>query len=479
MAIFSQLKSHFIRKQYAKITHDLSVKDPKEFIATGERNLLKAFQSAAEQVPAYRQLLREKGVTPSAITSVEVLKAKVPIINKDMVFPNNELRSLCAGGHLDDICSIYSSSGHSGVFSFGVQTWKNASNAAIELEYVFDLYFNIFSRKTLLINCLPMGVKIPTRTLPVAETSVRADVIHALIIKLAKEFDQFILVGESPFLKKVIEEGAETDIPWPDLIVHVITGGEFIAENYRSYLGHLLGIDFENPEGGMITINMGLSELSLSIFREQPQTIALRRLAHSDPKVRYELFGVGVEICPLIMQYSPQSTYLETDLGPGGSPELVVSILDKAAKIPLIRYNTGDTARILTYNEMKGLLESVGLAEFLPEFKLPFGLVWGKKLAVTSKNEQSLSVHEVKEALYRDFKLAGRVTGNFHIAEGDEGVTLLVQLKAGFAESDDMQSSFAESLKIYNRTGVDINFVPYREFPYGIEHNFEIKNKYI
>ena len=477
-----QFKDRFVRRQYARMAHSLSTMDPEKIIAIGERNLLRAFHRAAEKVPAYRKLLSEKGVNSEKITTIEEFKDRVPFIDKETVFPANELRDICVGGNLDDICSFYSSSGHSGVFSFGAETWDNASSSALGLEFLLDNHFHIFRRKTLLINCLPMGVKVCTRTLPVAETSVRADVVHALIKKLASEFDQFILVGESPFLKKVIEEGAENGIPWHDIIVNIITGGEFIAENFRSYLAHLLGIDFEDPESGMIAVNMGLSELSLSIFSENFQTIQLRRMAHKDRELRHALFGDGTEVCPLIMQYFPQQTYIETISDQKGSPELpelVVSTIGEDLKIPLIRYKTGDIVRTLPYTEMKNILKDLDQESLLPEFHLPFGIIWGKKLSVDLGNGERISPNEVKEALYQDFDIAGRITGNFRLSKDNGVATVLVQLRNGFEVLPDMAATLSDYLKNYIKAKVEFNILPYNRFSYGMEHDYERKNQYI
>ncbi|MBW2661537.1 MAG: hypothetical protein JRD93_06025 [Deltaproteobacteria bacterium] len=479
MWFLRQFKDRFVRWQYARMAHSFSTMDPEKIIAIGKRNLLRTFYRAAEKVPGYRKLLSERGVDPRGITTMDEFKDNVPFIDKETVFPANKLRDICVGGNLDGICSFYSSSGHSGVFSFGVETWDNTSSSALGLEFLLDNHFHIFRRKTLLINCLPMGVKVYTRMLPVADTSVRADVIHALIKKLSADFDQFILVGESPFLKKVIEEGAENGISWHDIIVNVITGGEFIAENFRTYLAHLLGIDFEDPESGMIAVNMGMSELSLSIFSENFQTIQLRRMAHKNHKFRQALFGDAAKLCPLIMQYFPQQTYIETIPDQKGSPELVVSTIGKNLKIPLIRYKTCDMVRTLSYTEMKNILKDLGYESLLPEFHLPFGIIWGKKLSVDLGNRERISPNEVKEALYQDFDIAGRITGNFRLSKDNGSATVLVQLRNGFEILPDMAETLSDYLKNYIKAEIQITFLPYNQFPYGMEHNYEKKNQYI
>jgi len=472
------LKDWLIRREYARITRALATTPPQKLLARGRRDVLKAFHRAARQVPAYKRLLAERGVDPADVTTIEQFHQRVPIVDKHAVFASSELAELCTGGRIDDVASFHTSSGRSGVYSFGVATRRDLRRAAIGVEYLLDRNFDIFSRKTLLINCNAMGVKVPTRTLAVAETSVRANAVLALVRTLGGQFDQFILNGESPFLKKLIEDGVEAGLRWKDMLVHVVTGGEFLAENYRSYIAHLLGIDPDKPEGGMIGFNMGLSELSLSIFCESAETIRIRRAAGQDRRLRCALFGQGVDTCPELMQYHPSETYVESIPDPSGSPQLVVSMLDRGLKIPLIRYNTGDTVETMTFEDLRTVLARCGCESLLPGLHLPLGIIWGKKRPAGGTAAGSISQMEVKEALYRDFDLAGRLTGNFRIEPGDGRTVILVQGRPGAEIGPDVADRLGDTLRTYVDQDVEIRMLAYRDFPYGIEHNYEQKNQY-
>ncbi len=479
MSLLRDIQTRIVRRQYDKSVRALETSAPEDLMARGEGSLLQAFQRAAKEVPAYRQLLQGEGIAPEHVTSAEEFARVVPILDKGAVFPDNALRDLCVGGTLDGIGSFYSSSGHSGVFSFGVETRAEAGKVALRLEFMLDAVFSVFKRKTLLINCLPMGVRVPTRTVPVADTSVRPDVIFALLGKLADDFEQFIVVGESPFLKKMLEEGAEVGVPWRDLLVHVITGGEFIAENMRSYFGHLLGLDFEDPSRGLMLISMGISELGLSLFTETLQTMGIRRLAHNDPELREALGGSATEACPAILQYNPLSTYVESIPNEDGRSDLVISLLGPDLKIPLMRYNTGDEGRIMPYGVLADILGRFGHQALSPRFRFPLVVVSGKKQRVELGDGQWLSPDEVKEAIYQDFDIAASITGNFRLAVGEQGAELIVQLRRDQEAPSDTAQRIAAHLKPYTDAPVQVDSVPFEQFPYGLDHNYERKNRYV
>src|SRR3989304_4074803 len=123
-----------------------------------EKYLLKVFRQYASSVPAYTKLLKEKGVNPESITSVDAFKRLVPIIDKYDTFIEYEDRisNLCVDGELGDIVSVLSSSGYSGRFSYGLISRAEDKTGRILLDLYLDQRFQIEKRRTLLINCLPM-----------------------------------------------------------------------------------------------------------------------------------------------------------------------------------------------------------------------------------------------------------------------------------------------------------------------------------
>jgi phenylacetate-CoA ligase len=366
----------------------------------------------------------------------------------------------------------------SGVFSFGVNTADNLSRSAKSIDLGLQYLFDIDEKSTLLINCLPMGVKVNTRATVLAETSVREDMVFAVVKKFAPEFDQIILVGEGSFIKKIIEDGAELhEIDWRALRVHVVTGEEGIAENYRTYIGSELGVDdFDAPDSRIIGSSMGVAELDLNIFHETRETIRIRRLAHGDAELRRRLFGTAVPWCPMLFVYYPHRCYVEELAIESGHSELLMSMLSEEMKIPLLRYRSGDHGRVIPYAAMVDLLKGCGYP-IEPDLRLPFVAVSGRDRAANTPSGK-LFPEAVKEALYRDCAIARVITGNFRITGGGRG-ELHVQLRQDKHAPPDAESLLLDALAQYSDVQPEIRFYPTGDFPYNMSIDFERKFAYI
>jgi len=453
--------------------------DPRRLLALGERRALAVFHRAARRVPAYRRLLDEHGVDPASVRTIEDFKARVPITDKRSVFSEHELSEVCLDAELDDFSLFYSSSGHSGTFSFGGETKRQLRRAERMVEFFLEATFGALSRKTLVINCLSSGVKVPTGRIPRAETSVRSDVVLALVEKFRRELDQFILIGESLFLKKVAEEGVARGIPWHEMTTHVVTGGEFIAENYRSYLAALLGVDFDDPQSGLILVSMGISEVATSLLREEPATALIRRAACQDDRLRERLFGSTHGACQCLMAYLPTDVYLETVPGRDGLPHLVVTTLDPLRKIPLVRYETGDVAELLSYERLAQTLNELGYGQLVPEWKLPLAAVSGRAEWLELPGGGRVSPSDVKEALFADPAVAWWVTGRFQLRLCAARPRVVVQLKRRECAREGLAARLSTLIAEHTGHRLDVAVVPCDEFGTGLELDYERKPRYV
>ena len=128
------------------------------FAPTTEDRVLSEFRRAAADVPAYRALLDEEGVRASDVRDLASFSRLCPLLSKKNTFDRFPLDELSVGGQLLAVADVLTSSGHGGRFSFGVITRKEASAAAQFIDQAFDDAFCVNARKTLAINCLPMGV---------------------------------------------------------------------------------------------------------------------------------------------------------------------------------------------------------------------------------------------------------------------------------------------------------------------------------
>lgn len=478
MNIAGMIRQKLTLYERRKTLEILKTADPKDIVTHGEKLLLKAFQRAARRVPAYKGILKKAGCSPDNVTSIEAFKSMVPLITKEDVFPEYSIQDICLDGSIGRIRSAMSSSGFSGVFSFGINTDENHRDAVKSIDTALDYIFGISQKKTLFINSLPMGVRVPT-SLPVADTSIRWDMALAIYKKFSSAFQQVIILSDPHFLKKMMEEGAEQGIDWTRENVHLIIGEDWMPETFRSYLGNTLGTDWERLDRGMIGGTMGVAELDLNLFHESRDSIRIQRAALADKRLRYALYGEGCDVQPTLFHYYPHRTFLEVIDSGDGSSELVVSMLSEALLIPLIRYNVKDVARIHPYNEIKTVLHDCGYGHLCPELKLPMLSVGGRRNRALSFGNTSIAPEAVKQGIYEDFSVAAATTGYFRLSIHNNAGLIEVQLKRGIACSPEQETVFRNAIAKYVSSPFQLRIYPYQTFPYSMELDYERKFKNI
>jgi len=442
------------------------------FLKLSEDKLLPVIREVASRVPAYQRLLKDKNININQVKNKEDFKRLIPVSDKG-IFSANEVADLCRDGALNKMKLVSTSSGFSRQFSYGLSSARELNNLRFSLDSLLDLYFNVSKRKTFLINCLAMGVKVYT-SLPLAETSVRSDMVIALIKKISSHFEQTIIIGNTYFIKKLIEEGLESGIDWKSKIVNFIIGEDWFPEGLRSYFAKLLGIDFNQPEKGLIMSTMGICELGLTLFQESFETIRLRRMSQADNKLHSALFGEGTDICPILFHYHPYQIFLEEIDG-----GLVFTTLSKDNLIPFIRYASGDIGGIRNYNDLKDVLMKLNYHDCVPKWKLPLVWVIGRKGQYIELNNIHVSPEQVKSGIYSDFEVAEATTGYFRMSKQNERLRLEIQLREGKNASDQLNGRFFQAITKYVKTDFELLLYPYKEFPYGMGLIYEQKFKYI
>jgi len=450
-----------------KIISFLSRVNPERLEHWGEKAIVRAFRNAANRVPYYRDLLRQVGINPSSIKSIKEW-GELPLLDKS-IFQKAEIADLTIGGSLSNIKGILTSSGFSGKFSFGVNSKKNWQNTARMIDLVLDYALKIGSRKTLAINCLPMGVKMFTNEMVLAEVSVREDMALALIENFHKFFEQIIIVGEAFFLKSLVEEGVRSGLDWKSLNVSLIVGEDSFPESYRTYMQALLGISHDTyPMRRLIGSSLGVAEVDLCLFHETADTIRIRRFADTNLDFRRTLFGDELTAVPMLFQFYPQRTFIERDLGNHFSPTILTTTTFSPGDIPLIRYQTGDTSLVIPYKKTEKILRSFGKEDLVPQLKLPL-------IAVKSRHASTPGLtalaDEVRDRIFRDPEIARRVTGYFKIRDNAEEKRIDLQLTKDVSTPENV----AILKKRFIITGISINPIAYYDFHDALILNYNKK----
>ncbi len=453
------------------IVNYLKKSSPDGLLKKGEKEVIPAFKAASAKSSYYKRLLNEAGVSIQQIKDMDSFKRLVPVIDKKIF--QEPLSDLCFKGKINKLQVLSLSSGFSREFSYSLTSKEELKKMFFFCDFFLDYNFHTQKKKTLLINCLGMGVKVYTN-LTLAETSVRPDSVLAIIKKTLPFFEQFIIVGNAYFLKKVAEDIADSGIDLNSKALHLLMGEDWFPENYRGYLSGLLGHEANLPQKGIIGANFGISELGLSLFQETKETIQIRRLAFENKAFREALFGEGNKACPVFFQYNPLAIFLEEI-----EESLVFTILRKDSLIPLLRYDSKDKGKIIPYRHLEKILKNFHYERYLPEFKLPLAAVFGRKDKVLNISGTNISPEEIKEALYSDFEAAALTTGYFHMSNENNILKLEVQLKEGKESSIEIENKFKEAMKKYIKINFSLLLYKYRDFPYGMGLIYEQKFKYI
>lgn len=440
-----------------------------------EALVLSEFRRAAREVPAYGILLEEHGVVAEAIHDLRSFSRHCPLLSRNNTFDRFSIDQLTAGGDLIDVADVLTSSGHGGRFSFGVVTRHQASLNAELIDDALDDAFQVRTRKTLAINCLPMGVGFSSNIMTVATTSVREDMAVALVETFGHRYEQILLVGDPLFMKRLTDHARARCLDWSRRRVSVVLGEEIFGERFRGYLSGCLAVDASRPHDGYIMSSFGVGELGLHLYYETPATIGLRRASLDNPAFARDLLGVrDDDVLPMIFTYNPRRTFIEVlDAGARGYGRMTTSMLDPDRAVPLLRYQTGDVARVLGPAHVEELMHRHGVV--VPG-ELPQAL-----LAFRGRQNEELPngshVGFYKDALYADHRAARLLTGAFRVAFAGDECTLHVQLAGSPVSLGTLQEDILRAMPPHVRPDRLVLWA-YHEFPFGMGLDYERKFAY-
>ncbi len=471
-SVFARLARRIIKWRLGQVS-------PVQLLRLSERKVLRAFRRAVKQSPAYRTLLAEASVGPNGVHTAADFVARCPILDKSNTFRRFRLEELISQDvPARTIASILTSSGHgSGGFALGLSTRAQMSAAPWDIDIGLELAFDIDRYRTLLINCLPMGVMFQSNTVCVANVSVREDMACAIVEQAGHLFEQIILCGDPLFLKRLCDYSETRGVDWRRHRMHAIVGEETFSESFRDYLAGVLHINPDAPEDGMIGSSMGVGELGLNVFYETRETIALRRACARDRHNLTRLLGHesggdgGAGPLPTFLAFNPLRTFVEINAPDRyGCGDLLVSMLDSTAVIPLLRYKTGDRATLIDPAHVAGIAD-VGKPGPFPMIALQ-----GRAKDVIAPGWH---VDTFKDALYRRRDLARHLTGAFRLSRLEGVLQWELQLVCG-SEADPAEITSSLKACLPGRQGNDIAIIcyAYHLFPYGQALDYERKFVY-
>ncbi|MBI4377110.1 MAG: hypothetical protein HY549_11755 [Elusimicrobia bacterium] len=447
--------------------------DPGGLELDGQRAALQAFHSAVSS-PAYAKILVEAGLDPRKVDTMAAFESLVPVLSKEQLFGRFSPLELCREGRFDRAAAILPSSGHGNSFSFGLHTREELDAGAAMTDLMMEHVLRACSRKTLIINSYPMGVQVRSKV-ATANTGSNVKVAFDVVRTFKGCFEQMILIGMPLFIKHLLEAGVRADLDWGSVNASLVTGGENCPENLRRYFCELIGIEPDKIVDRLVGSSMGLGEIDLNLFHETRETINITLEAVADPALRADLFG-DVEACPRLFLYYPSRTHLET-LPVEGRPwgELVITNADPQAAIPLIRYRTGDRARIIPHRRLAELAEKRGLEP--PALRLPAVAVYGRNSSAKLPSGE-VYPEMIQEALFSP-PLCPFFTGYFRAWEDAGALRVDVELALNCASDPALEDKLTAFLRRYlpQSTAVKFKLWNWGKFPYL--NNYEQKFPYL
>lgn len=448
--------------------------------------LYAAFEQIVTTMPWYRQLLDEAGVRRSDVRSSADVVARCPVLTKANTFQRFPIAALAATTPIADLAAVLTSSGHGGQFSFGLSTRADRRAGAAAIDDALDAAFQVRRRPTLAVNCLPMGVTFGSECMTVATTSVREDMAVALVEAFGPAFAQLLLVADPLFLKRLLDHAEARGVDWGRLCTQVVVGEEVFGEHFRAYVSARLGLRHDDMDAPWLMSSMGVGELGLHLLYETRATVTVRqrlatcpgfqrafarRLGEPAFPLREESNQPRQRGVPMCFAFDPRRIHPEVIEEEGdGFGALLVSMLDPMLPVPLLRYRTGDVARLVSRDEMQAAAWQAGCT--LPD-DLPMTMVMVRGRA-RDVLPDGRDVAFYKDAVYADAAVAAGLTGAVRVEV--RGAETIVHVQRILGTDDGLCRAARLGEVMRGPLGVPTVCVwPYHAFPFGMTLDYERK----
>jgi phenylacetate-CoA ligase len=394
--------------------------NPETLISLGKRKAFKTFQDTANEVEAYKTVLKNNGIDPSTIHSANDFH-KIPILDKQNYISKYPLTTLLHSP-IEYNYTIEESSGFSGKSSFWPRFDGQDDLFTDYMELGLIKTFHIDQKSTLLINTFALGTWVTGfkfgrgaltisnkkgNKLTVINTGIKKESVYKYLETFEKYYEQIILAGYPPFIKEIVEQSINNGLIPDKTKINIITGGESFPEEWRDYISGLLNIkvlDFNQK----ILSAYGAADVGLELGYEQPITILFRKLLISNQNLRQRILKTTQNSVPHFFQYNPLNVFVETS-----NDELIFTA---NSGIPQVRYNLHDSGGIISFNEMLECLslkysKKLILSNFKP-FKLPVLYLLGRTDGVIAVSSANVYIEQIK-AIVNSMELQPYITGKF------------------------------------------------------------------
>jgi phenylacetate-CoA ligase len=395
-------------------------------------------QFAWLEVPAYRAFLKRCGWDFRWFR----LDSYPPTDKQNYVraFPEEER---CRGGELAVVGSVVDeSSGSSGQPFNWVRSRRELRSVHKNLAGFTTMVFP--SDRRFVINAYSMGAwATGTNTgIAMAQVAMVKNTGPDLrkIVDTLRHFGpgfDYVVTAYPPFLKHLRDLLDAEDFPWARYRISGLVGGEGMTEALRDYLEER----FVKVRSGY-----GASDLTIGMAGETDLTVWVRRRLRTDPALRAALLGPDEYRLPMVFQYNPLETYLETT----AQGELLCTINSTAVLTPKLRYAVGDEAVLRSFPEVLAAVPAEARADALrawraDRMRLPLLFLFGRRDSTISYMGANIYPQDVEYGLYADNPHAHLLEGfclqlEEH-ADLESRAVVNLQLREGVTLADDERAA--------------------------------------
>ena len=253
----------------------------------------------------------------------------------------------------------------------------------------------------------------------------------------------YLISAYPPFLKHLRDRlDTEPGFDWEQYTLNGFVGGEALTEGLRDYL---------EDRFNRVYSGYGASDLTIGMAGESDLTVWLRRALANTPALREDVLGVAENRIPMIFQYNPLETFLETT----EQGELLVTLNSTDIMSPKTRYNIGDEAMIIDFPRMEALVARHPRLAFAYErayaiqrMRLPFVLLFGRKDSTISYMGANIYPIDVENGLYLDNPYASAIEsfklGLVEIGGHEQRPIIHLQLREGSALDEAARADLRE-----------------------------------
>ncbi|MBU2667902.1 phenylacetate--CoA ligase family protein [Actinoplanes bogorensis] len=215
---------------------------------------------------------------------------------------------------------------------------------------------------------------------------------------------EYVVTAYPPFLKRLLDELDAERFPWADYRISGLVGGEGMTEALRDYLERR----FRKVRSGY-----GASDLTIGMAGETDLSVWVRRRLRTDAGLRERLLGPDEERLPMVFQYNPLETYLETT----ADGEILCTLNSTSVVNPKVRYNIGDEGRLATLPEVLAAIDDPAAraeaeaAMRVDGMRLPLLFLFGRKDSTISYMGANIYPQDIEYGLYEGNPYAGMLEG--------------------------------------------------------------------